>query len=268
MKTRVITAILALPFLIAPIYLGGIVLYVMIFLLSVVGTYELLRAYKVKNKGLYGIALISTLSYYFLLWFKWNDYLYLFITSFLLILLVFYVIVFPKISFEAVAVTFVAFFYITYLISHIIWIRESQDFGFVLVWLVFLIGFGSDTFAYFAGRLFGKHKLAKELSPKKTIEGSIGGIIGAMILCAVYGYFMFKSGKIEDLSKLKWLILMGGVGSILSQIGDLVASAIKRQTGIKDFGKLLPGHGGILDRFDSNFFTAPFVYFIMTIFIS
>ncbi|PKM49878.1 MAG: phosphatidate cytidylyltransferase [Firmicutes bacterium HGW-Firmicutes-7] len=268
MKTRIVTAILSLPLLIAPIYFGGIILYVMIFLLSVVGTYELLRAYKVKNKGIYAIVFISTLSYYLLLWFNWNNYLYLFITSFLLILLVYYVIAFPKLSFETVAITFVAFFYITYLISHIIWIRETKDYGFAFVWLVFLIGFGSDTFAYFAGRLFGKHKLAKELSPKKTIEGSIGGIFGAMLLCILYGYFMYKRGTLEDLSKLSWLIVMGGVGSILSQAGDLVASAIKRQTGIKDFGKILPGHGGILDRFDSNFFTAPFVYFIMTLFIN
>ncbi|PKM95745.1 MAG: phosphatidate cytidylyltransferase [Firmicutes bacterium HGW-Firmicutes-1] len=268
MKTRVITGVLALPFLIAPIYFGGIILYVMIFLLSVIGTYELLRAYKVTNRGIYGIALITTLSYYLLLWFKGNDYLYLFITSFLLILLVYYVIAFPKLNFEAITVAFVAFFYITYLISHVIWIRESKDYGFALVWLVFLIGFGSDTFAYFSGRLFGKHKLAKVLSPKKTIEGSIGGIFGAMLLCFIYGLFMYKTGTFEDFSKLKFLILMGGAGSILSQVGDLVASAIKRQTGIKDFGKLLPGHGGILDRFDSNFFTAPFVYFIMTIFMS
>lgn len=267
MKIRIVTAILALPFLIAPIYFGGLFLYVMIFLLSIIGSYELLRAYQIKEKGLYVILFSMILSYYLLLWFSGNGYLYLLITAFMILLLVFYVAKFPVLRFETIATTFITFFYVTYLISHIIWIRELKDYGLVLVWLVFLIGFGSDTFAYFAGRFFGKHKLAKVLSPKKTIEGAIGGVIGAILLSVGYGYLMYQQGSFDSLSILKWLALMGGVGSILSQIGDLTASAIKRQTGIKDFGKLLPGHGGILDRFDSNFFTAPFVYFIMTLFI-
>lgn len=267
MKIRIITALFALPFLIASIYLGGLLLYIMVFLVSLIGSYELLRAYQIKEKGPYIIVFLMTLNYYILLWYAGNVYMYLLFTSFLLILLIYYVAVFPSLKFESIAVIFITFFYVTYLISHIIWIREIQDYGLVLVWLVFLIGFGSDTFAYFAGRFFGKHKLAKILSPKKTIEGAVGGIIGAILLSVAYGYIMYKQGSFDDLSIIKWLVLMGGFGSIISQVGDLAASAIKRQTGIKDFGKLLPGHGGILDRFDSNFFTAPFVYFIITLFI-
>lgn len=260
MKTRIITAIIALPFLIIPIYLGGLSLYVMIFLLSIIGIYELLNAYKVKDTGLYIIAALMTLSYYLLLRFNLRSYFSLAIVTFLIVLLIYYVMYFQKIKFEEITITFISFFYITYLISHILLIRENNEYGFVLVWLVFIIAFGSDTFAYFSGKLLGKHKLAKNLSPNKTIEGSIGGIIGAIILTLTYGYFM----KFPDLILLG---ILGGVGSIVSQFGDLTASAIKRQTGIKDFGKLLPGHGGILDRFDSNFFTAPFVYYIMMLFI-
>lgn len=267
MKIRIITALLALPFLIAPIYFGGLFLYVMIFLLSAIGSYELLRAYQITNKGPYVILGSMIVSYYTLLWFTGSKYIYLLITAFLLGLLIYYVTAFPTMKLETIGITFISFFYVTYLISHIIWIRETKELGLALVWLVFLIGFGSDTFAYFAGRFFGKHKLAKVLSPKKTIEGAIGGIVGAIILSVVYGYVMFKQDIFQDITILKWLALMGGFGSVLSQVGDLAASAIKRQRGIKDFGKLLPGHGGILDRFDSNFFTAPFVYFIMTLFM-
>ncbi|MBC7960212.1 MAG: phosphatidate cytidylyltransferase, partial [Vallitaleaceae bacterium] len=145
--------------------------------------------------------------------------------------------------------------------------RQTDKLGLSFVWLVFLIGFGSDTFAYFVGKALGKHKLVPGLSPNKTVEGALGGMIGAVLLTAGYGYVLFLNGTFADLSKIGWLALLGGLGSIVSIIGDLVASAIKRQTGIKDFGNLLPGHGGIIDRFDSNIFTAPFVYYIMILFI-
>lgn len=267
MKTRVITAVLSLPLLIVPIILGGIYVYVLLFLISSIGMYELLRAYQIKQKAFIVLGILATLCYYVTLWL--NNALYdgLLITLFLALLLVFYVLAYPKIQFQTITITFGSFFYVTYSLSHIVLIRESESLGLAFVWLVFLIGFGSDTFAYFVGRAFGKHKLAKILSPKKTIEGSIGGILGAIILTVGYGYFMYLNGTLEDLSKLGWLALLGGVGSIVSQLGDLVASAIKRQTAIKDFGNLLPGHGGIIDRFDSNIFTAPFVYYIMSLFI-
>lgn len=260
MKTRIITAIIALPFLIIPIYLGGLSLYVMIFLLSAIGIIELLNAYSIEDKGLYIIPVLMTLVYYILLWFNLKDYLPIVVGMFILTLLIYYVISFNKIKLETISIAFISFFYITYLISHILWIRGNSEYGFKFVWLVFIIAFGSDTFAYFSGRLFGRHKLAKVLSPNKTIEGAIGGVVGVVILTLVYGYLV-------NIPNLVLLMLLGGLGAIISQFGDLAASAIKRQTGIKDYGKLLPGHGGILDRFDSNFFTAPFVYYIMLIFL-
>ena len=123
-----------------------------------------------------------------------------------------------------------------------------------------------DTFAYFTGRFLGKHKLIPEISPKKTIEGSIGGIvftIGAFILYRVLLFKIFPDLKIN----LPYLlvIILAIAASIVSQIGDLIASAIKRQYNIKDYGKLFPGHGGVLDRFDSVMLVAPVIYVIFII---
>jgi phosphatidate cytidylyltransferase len=122
-----------------------------------------------------------------------------------------------------------------------------------VVWLIFIIAWSTDTFAYFTGLLFGKHKLAPIISPKKTIEGAIGGIVG----CAV-STFIFSIIFIPEIAVIS--ILFGILGSVISQLGDLNASMIKRSNGIKDFGYIIPGHGGILDRFDSILFTAPYVY--------
>lgn len=127
-----------------------------------------------------------------------------------------------------------------------------------VVWLIFLIAWSTDTFAYFAGRAFGKHKLAPEISPKKTVEGALGGIFGATASTVAFSVFF-----VPELAKAS--ILIGMAGSVVSQVGDLTASMIKRHCGVKDFGKVMPGHGGVLDRFDSILFTAPFIYAIYII---
>ena len=129
-------------------------------------------------------------------------------------------------------------------------------------WIVFIIAFGTDIFAYFVGMAIGKHKMCPNLSPKKSWEGAIGGLVFAVILTVVYAYFVFGGSP----TGIKWALVLGIIGSVMSQCGDLAASAIKRQIGIKDYGKLLPGHGGILDRFDSVLFAAPTIYFLLTIF--
>ena len=114
--------------------------------------------------------------------------------------------------------------------------------------------------------LFGKHKLAPILSPKKSIEGSIGGIAGSAIVGALFGYFIAEQ-VITD-QQVTWVFaLIGAIGSVVSQIGDLAASAIKRNYEIKDYGKLIPGHGGIMDRFDSVLVTAPMIYFLFTLLV-
>lgn len=143
-------------------------------------------------------------------------------------------------------------FYVGYFSFHIILIDQTPYS--ILIWLVVLTAFGTDIFAYFTGYLFGKHKLCPSISPKKTKEGAIGGVFGSVILSLAFILIVQPDLLIHGL-------VIGVLGSIISQFGDLTASIIKRKIGIKDYGNLIPGHGGVLDRFDSVLFTAPFVYY-------
>lgn len=122
-------------------------------------------------------------------------------------------------------------------------------------WLMLFVAvcvWATDTFAYFVGRFLGRHKLAPQLSPGKTIEGSIGGFLGAVLVGAGFGFWIHLP-LIHGLA-------IGALAGIMGQIGDLFESALKRELGIKDFGRVLPGHGGALDRFDSLLFVAPLAY--------
>ncbi|MCI8537826.1 MAG: phosphatidate cytidylyltransferase [Oscillospiraceae bacterium] len=143
---------------------------------------------------------------------------------------------------------------IPFFLSSFIRIR-AMDLGAYYVMLPFLAAFTSDAFALFAGMLFGKHKLAPELSPKKTIEGAIGGFAGAIVGCCLYGLVIQLGWQMKpDYAVLGFF---GALGSVVSQLGDLSFSYIKREYKIKDYGNIFPGHGGVLDRFDSVIFCAP-----------
>lgn len=131
--------------------------------------------------------------------------------------------------------------YVVVSMSAIWWIKEEMDI--VTMLLIFICAWSTDTFAYFTGCLCGKHKLIPHVSPKKTIEGAVGGVIGSTVVCSIY-MGVFHNPIIVGL-------VFGFIGSIISQLGDLTASAIKRDAGIKDFGWIFPGHGGFMDRFDS-----------------
>lgn len=131
--------------------------------------------------------------------------------------------------------------------------------------LVVLIGcWITDTCAYFSGFFFGKHKLAPEISPKKTVEGSVGGILGVILILVAYAQV---AGNIMNVSvNTSSAVLVGLISGIVSQFGDLCASIIKREHNIKDFGNIMPGHGGVMDRFDSLLFVAPAIYYILKFF--
>ncbi len=148
-----------------------------------------------------------------------------------------------------------------------IWLTK-EFFGISGMLLIFICAWGCDTFAYFSGRFWGKHKLIPKVSPKKTVEGAIGGIVGSALLCAVYLVISGQWGNTEAVNSTLIItgIAVGIAGGALSQLGDLTASAIKRDGGIKDFGKIFPGHGGFMDRFDSVIFIAPVVLGILFLF--
>ena len=152
------------------------------------------------------------------------------------------------------AATAVSLVYVPFFTYHMVMI--SMTYFNKLVWIVVLAAFGSDIFAYFTGYFLGKHKMAPNLSPKKTVEGAVGGLLGSTLLCVLFGMFVLKEHILV-------CALMGLVGGAAGMAGDLTASAFKRKMGIKDYGHLIPGHGGILDRFDSVIFVAPAVYYII-----
>ncbi len=150
------------------------------------------------------------------------------------------------------------------MLSCLLRLRMVPSIGKILVFLPLCISFGSDTLALFAGMFFGKHKLAPHVSPKKTVEGGIGGIVGGVLGTLLLAYI--GANVISDaFMGPREILLFGTIGSVISQIGDLSFSVIKREFGVKDYGKLLPGHGGILDRFDSVTFVAPFVYLALVV---
>ena len=147
--------------------------------------------------------------------------------------------------------------YIVFFAFHLVLVDELVTFS-NMKWLIILSAFGSDIFAYFTGMLLGRHKLCPVLSPKKTIEGAVGGVLGSVALCSLFGYIFMRPLLVH-------CVVIGLLAAPISMLGDLTASAYKRKMGIKDYGNLIPGHGGIMDRFDSVLFTAPFVYYYVVI---
>lgn len=155
--------------------------------------------------------------------------------------------------------------------SSCIWLTK-ENFGISKMLLIFVCAWSTDTFAYFIGSLFGKHKLIPHVSPKKTVEGAIGGIVGAVLGCFALLIVSEMINGMSWSSFVGWLpffiisaVIFGVAGGVCSQLGDLVASAVKRDTGIKDFGWIFPGHGGFMDRFDSVIFIAPLILAIMAV---
>lgn len=161
-----------------------------------------------------------------------------------------------------VAVSLLGTCYIVFFLMFAPLIRDNLENGKILIWYVFFAAWGTDMFAYFIGKKFGKHKFT-EISPNKSIEGCIAGLIGSIVLCIIYTILC----NVVWNANINYLYIFGIsiFLSVISQIGDLAASSVKRHCGIKDFSNLIPGHGGILDRIDSVIFILPFAYFLLSI---
>jgi phosphatidate cytidylyltransferase len=282
MAKRILTSIVGLPILIAIVYIGGIPLQIGLLLLSCVGLSEFYAALKnsaprfsdskiiefpirgkrglIRHMSVNNIGYIFTALYYLLLPHVANTaYFFILITMFIISLMVIMVFFHGKVNIMDCADALFGFFYTSFLMSFIYLIRV-RDLGEYFVWFVFITAFGCDSCAYFIGRAFGRHKLAPELSPNKTIEGAVGGIAGAGVLSMLFGMLISRMFHLEDIDALIYFALVGVVGAVFSTFGDLAASSVKRYTRIKDFGKIFPGHGGVLDRFDSVIFAAPMIY--------
>ncbi len=264
-KVRIISSIIGIPLLIAIILFGGVPFRIALTILCLIGVYEFYQAVNKDLKPINNIGYLFSIIFLIFLYDFTLTKFYIFISLFLLVLLITMILSHPKFDIRDVENTYIGFFYVCFLLSHIALVRELPD-GKIYVWLIFITAWGSDTGAYFAGRKFGKHKLAPVLSPKKTIEGSIGGILLSALLSVVYGVIMNNFMGNDIFQVMVKFAVIGVLGSIVGQIGDLTASSIKRSTGIKDFGRIIPGHGGVMDRFDSVLFTAPMVYYLMILF--
>lgn len=173
-----------------------------------------------------------------------------------------------KQKFRTVVSTIFCMVYPVIPLSFLLFIKYLQPYllGTIALSTVLISAWTTDTFAYFTGITFGKHKICPQISPKKTIEGSIGGFLGSIIVSSILG-FIFEYYLYSDIQWFHYSI-MGFLAGVFAQIGDLSASAIKRYTGIKDFSGFFPGHGGMLDRFDSILFTAPVIYFYFVLIIN
>ena len=267
----VLTAVVIAVMLLGSYYLWGTLLVV-----SLIGMMELYRAVGVHRQPAAFVGYLAAIVWYGL---NLENYiilqnngsaeladstLLLQIAVFLIVLLAFYVLSYPKYNSEQITMIFFGFFYVAVTLSYIFRVRIS-DGGAYTVWLIFLGSWGADVSAYMVGRKIGRHKIVPVLSPKKSLEGFIGGVVGAVLFGVIYAAVFKTQLSPIFANPIPAFAIITGVSAVVSMIGDLAASAIKRDRQLKDYGRLIPGHGGILDRFDSVIFIAPIVYFLLLV---
>ncbi len=239
---------------------GGCILLAASLLVSIIGVFELYRVLGIEKRSLGFTGYLFTLLYYLAIYFNYDVIFPLFVL-FLICLLAQYVFTFPSFKTQDVSNAFMGMIYAGVLLSFIYVLRIMPD-GQYFVWLIFLSSWGSDTCAYVAGVAFGKHKMAPVLSPKKSIEGAVGGVIGAAALGAIYGAVFSEKISLPVKPAIAFAVICA-LGALVSMVGDLAASAIKRDHEIKDYSNLIPGHGGIMDRFDSVIYVAPIIWMLL-----
>ena len=276
--TRLCSSIVLVIIALFTIISGGPILLVTLTVISLIGLKELCQVEKLTFRSpLMITAGIGVVAYYGLVWLEMQkhqleeemmlqEYGMMCLLLILIALMMVYVFTYPKYRAEQVMTTFFGVVYVAVMLSYIYKTRMGMPEGLFIVWLIFICSWGCDTCAYCVGMLIGKHKLAPVLSPKKSIEGGIGGIAGAALLGFLFGKVMVLVGY-ASADMVPIITVTCAIGAVISQVGDLAASAIKRNFGLKDYGKLIPGHGGILDRFDSVIFTAPVVYYLVYLFL-
>lgn len=271
MKTRVISAIVAIIIGIVVIMQYYTILFdVAAFAVFAVAVSEIYRTFKEGNSKISAVLLVTAGA--LVLADRYFNVNLLTLAVLFTVATVFVVVFdFEKIRFTSIASSIAFAAYVLFCIYSIVrlkYIMPIESYGYDAAFLVLLcagIAWGGDSMAYFAGYFFGKHKMAPKLSPKKTIEGAVGGIAGsiviALLMTYVYSLTPYSANSVvSDIGK-NWifLVIFAAVGSFVGIVGDLFASAVKRQQGIKDYGNIMPGHGGVLDRFDSFFLVATII---------
>jgi len=257
LKMRILSAIVGIPILLGILYLGGIYAQALFILIGILALYEFYRMMDANSyQPLYGVG------YVWLMVFAISGviapYCLPVFYAIILVGILYAVILYPKHKIIDIALSLMVPAYLGFMLSFAVRIAELPH-SFSIYVFSLLLTWGNDTGGYMFGRLWGKHKLAPLLSPKKTWEGSAGGVLLAAIVAVLFfkGFFW---------ANYSWLKVLGIIilGSVAAQAGDLFISLIKRYFGFKDSGNIIPGHGGILDRFDSFFLLIPLVYFYFT----
>ncbi|MBQ8392629.1 MAG: phosphatidate cytidylyltransferase [Clostridia bacterium] len=269
MKTRIITAICAIAIFVPICIFSDTLAFPIAFaIICAVGVYEMAKCIGMnKNLGLcipiYLVALgLPMLAYFDVI----KPYFFIIAVACVFLLLI-YSLAYVMFRLNRDKITdvmslFALCIYVILCFTSVVNIRYMDNGNYYYL-LIFIGAWVCDTFAYFTGKFLGRHKLIPAISPKKTIEGSIGGIAFTIGAFALYGFILRSSFGFE-MSYIE-LIIMGAVVAIVSQIGDLIASAVKRQYEIKDYGFLFPGHGGVLDRFDSVMLVSPFLFIVISV---
>lgn len=266
MLKRTITAVVALAVFIPILYFSDTMIFPLAMsILSFAAAYEMVSCVGLKTN--YWIAVPSYLVGILLPLlprFTETPLPVMFAVCMIYMIIVFAATVFSrgKTDFTLSSSAFTGVFYVTVSFASIVLLRDVGKYFYLLV---FIGPWVSDTFAYLCGRMFGKHKLIPEVSPKKTVEGSIGGIVFAAVAYVVYALIVSLMNDASYESNYLVMAFAGALVSVISQIGDLSASVIKRRFGIKDYGWIFPGHGGVMDRFDSVILTAPVLYILSQI---
>ncbi|MDO4539992.1 MAG: phosphatidate cytidylyltransferase [Syntrophomonadaceae bacterium] len=257
LKTRIITSVWGIPIIIGCLWLGGWAWYGLFAIMAVLALYEYLRM--IENTGIKAMWVPSYLLLLLLLAAIGGKFIYapaLIMIGFLILVAV-QVLAYPRYRINDLALNAFGVLYIGFTLAWALRL-EAQPLAFGLMMLVLLLTWSSDIGGYFVGRSLGRHKLAPDLSPNKTVEGALGGLLFsalvAMVFCGLY-----KAAGIS----IAAAAVFGLLGSAAAQIGDLFMSGVKRFCGVKDSGKVLPGHGGVLDRFDSFLLVMPLIYFLL-----
>lgn len=259
-NSRYIGAAMIAPFIVF-ILLGGVWLKGFTILLSICGLYEFYNALKVKKFNPISVIGYIVLAVFYLIGNDFSNLIYIFVLAAIILLII--PVINLKYTFIDASITLLGFLYVGVLFSFIPIVNNKTG-GNFLVWLIFIGSWGADTLAYYSGKYLGKKKLCPEVSPKKTIAGAVGGLLGSTIGCGVFGIVI--SSYLPEIQIIHFF-LIGALCGIMGQFGDLVASSVKRYVGIKDYSNLIPGHGGVLDRFDSILFNSAVVFYYLTFII-
>lgn len=260
LNKRYLGALILAPFVIF-IFIGGIYLKYGIMLLSIMGLFEFYKVSRVKGVKPFNMAAyLLTIFYYVIINTNYNMNKFIPIALLVLLMLMCIPVLNVKFNYFDIAITVLGFLYVPVLFSSIPLVN-GKEYGNYLVWFIFISSWLCDTAAYYTGKFFGKRKLCPQVSPKKTVEGSLGGILGSVLGCTIYGFILnYFALNIP----MYHYFAIGLISGILCQFGDLTASSIKRNSDVKDYSNLIPGHGGILDRFDSILFSGAVVYYYIT----